>query len=192
MKLVPIVIATALLLGACASSPDVRFYTLDTMPAVAGVKTTSKTIGLGPLRMPDYLKRPQIVTQESGNQLAIAEYDRWAEPVERVFARTLAINVDSLLNSAIVAQFPYNAMVEPDIRVVGRVQRFDTDETGTAILDVQWGAGDGKGGNLIAPRRGIYKAIATDPKDYGSIVRALSQTVELLSKDMAAALSPLL
>jgi uncharacterized lipoprotein YmbA len=192
MKLAPIVIAAALLLGACASSPDVRFYTLDTMPAVAGVETTGKTIGLGPLRIPDYLKRPQIVTQESDNQLAIAEYDRWAEPVERVFARTLAINIDTLLDSAIVIQFPYSAMLEPDIRVVARVQRFDVDETGTAILDIQWGAGDGKGANLITPRRGIYKAIATDPKDYGSIVRALSQTVELLSKDMAVALSPLL
>ncbi len=192
MKLAPIVIAAALLLSACASSPNVRFYTLDTMPAVAGVETTGKTIGLGPLRIPDYLKRPQIVTQISGSQLAIAEYARWAEPVERVFARTLAINIDTLLDSAIVIQFPYSAMLEPDIRVVGRVQRFDVDETGTAILDIQWGAGDGKGANLIMLRRGIYKALATDPKDYGSIVRALSQTVELLSKDMAVALSPLL
>jgi uncharacterized lipoprotein YmbA len=192
MKLAPIVIAATLLLGACASSPDVRFYTLDTMPADAGVKTTGKTIGLGPLRIPDYLKRPQIVTQESGNQLNIAEYDRWAEPVERVFARTLVTNVDALLNSAIVIQFPYNAMLEPDIRVIGRVQRFDADETGTAILSIQWGAVDGKGGSLIAPRRGNYKATINDPKDYGSIVRALSQTVELLSKDMAATLSPLL
>jgi uncharacterized lipoprotein YmbA len=185
------VVATAciaLLLGACASSPPVHFYALDSVPRNIGEESGGVNIGLGPISFPDYLKRPQIVTRTSGSEVIIDEFHRWAEPVDHSFSRILASNVDDMLQSAVVAVFPYNMNIRIDVRVVGRVFRFDTDATGLAILDVQWAAGDGHQNALIEPRRARYEARASDPKDYDAIVIALNETLDAFSQDVAAAL----
>lgn len=177
-----------MLLVACASSPPVQFYALDSVPRNIGAEGGGATIGLGPINFPDYLKRPQIVTRTAGSELIIDEFQRWAEPVDRSFNRVLASNVDDMLDSAVVVLFPYNMNFRIDIRVVGRVFRFDTDSSGLAVLDVQWGAGDGKNNTLVEPRRTHYEARASDPQDYDAIVIALNETLDAFSRDMAAAL----
>ncbi|MDH3510116.1 MAG: PqiC family protein [Gammaproteobacteria bacterium] len=178
----------ALLLGACASSPPVQFYALDSVPRNIGQEIGGINIGLGPMTFPDYLKRPQIVTRTAGSEIKLAEFQRWAEPVDRSFSRILASNVDDMLESAIVVVFPYNMNIRVDMRVIGRVFRFDTNTAGLAVLDVQWAAGDGKGGNIVEPRRLHYEAQASDPQDYDAIVLALNETLDAFSRDMAAAL----
>ncbi len=177
-----------LLLGACASSPPVQFYALDSVPRNIGQESGEVNIGLGPMTFPDYLKRPQIVTRTTGSEMIIAEFQRWAEPVDRSFNRILASNVDDMLESAVVVVFPYNMNYRIDIRVVGRVFRFDTDETGLAVLDVQWGAGDGKKKTLVEPRRLRYEATAADPQDYDAIVIALNEALDAFSRDVAKVL----
>lgn len=178
----------SLLLGACASSPPVQFYALDTM-AHAGVSSEGGiTIALGPLTFPEYLQRPQIVTRTSGSEVIIDEFQRWAEPVDRSFNRVLASNLDEMLESAVVVVFPHYMNISIDMRVIGRVFRFDTDTAGLAVLDVQWAAGDGSNNTIIEPRRSYYEARATDPRDYDSIVIALNETVHAFSRDLAAAL----
>ena len=178
----------ALLLGACASSPPVQFYALDSVPRNIGQESGEVNIGLGPMTFPDYLKRPQIVTRTLGSEMIIAEFQRWAEPVDRSFNRVLASNVDDMLESAVVVVFPYNMNYRIDIRVVGRVFRFDTDETGLAVLDVQWGAGDGKKKTLVEPRRSRYEATAADAQDYDAIVIALNEALDAFSRDVAKVL----
>jgi hypothetical protein len=178
----------ALLLGACASSPPVRFYALDSVPRNFGEETGNVNIGLGPMSFPDYLKRPQIVKRTDGSEMIIAEFHRWAEPVDRSFMRILASNVDDMLDTAVVIVFPHNMNIRIDIRVVGRVFRFDTDASGLAVLDVQWAAGNGKGQSLVEPRRSRYEARAVDPQDYDEIVNALNETLEAFSRDVAKVL----
>jgi uncharacterized lipoprotein YmbA len=185
---IAVISCIALLLGACASSPPVQFYALDTVPRTGGNASGDITIGLGPMNFPDYLKRPQIVTRTTGSEMLIAEFQRWAEPVDRSFSRILASNVDSLLESAVVVVFPYNMNNRIDMRVIGRVFRFDTDTAGLAVLDVQWAAGDGGENTLIEPRRSHYEARAADPQDYDAIVIALNDTLDAFSRDVAAAL----
>jgi len=179
---------TLLLLGACASSPPVQFYALDSVPSNIGIETGRVNIGLGPISFPDYLKRPQIVTRAAGSEIKIAEFHRWAEPVERSFSRVLSSNLDDMLESAVVVVFPYNINYRIDIRVVGRVFRFDTDAAGLAVLDVQWGAGDGADKIIVEPQRSRYEAKTSDSQDYNAIVIALNETLNAFSRDVATAL----
>ena len=178
----------ALLLAGCATSPSARFYTLDSAPGEPRGETGDVVIGLRPLTFPEYLNRPQIVTRTDGSELKLAEFDRWAEPVDQSFNRVLAGSIDDALESAVVLVFPDTMNIPIDIRVVGRVFRFDTDSDGTAVLDVQWGAGDGKKQIFVAPRRSRYEAKASNPNNFNAIVGALNETVQALSKDMAEAL----
>lgn len=176
------------LLGGCASSPPVQFYALDTVPRTSGTMDGGVTIGLGPMNFPDYLKRPQIVKRTTGSEMIIDEFQRWAEPVDRSFNRILAANVDDMLDSAVVVVFPYSMNIRIDMRVIGRVFRFDTDTAGLAVLDVQWAAGDGKDNTIVEPRRSHYEARVAEPQDYDAIVMALNETLDAFSQDVAAAL----
>src|SRR5438477_3368390 len=95
---------TALLASGCSlgrQSPPVRLYTLTTLsPADAGQHTSSTqgiAIGVGPVELPQYVNRPQIVTGDSGNELQRAAFEQWAEPLETNFSRVLAQNLALLL-----------------------------------------------------------------------------------------------
>src|SRR3954471_156925 len=75
-----------------------RFFALTSLPRT-GPRTNEDSslanapfLGIGPIKIPGYLDREQLVTRISQNRFAIAENDRWAEPLEENFARVLSEN----------------------------------------------------------------------------------------------------
>ena len=83
-----IIILASLLSGCTHDSKPVQFYmlTADT----GGVSNTSHPvikqgplIGLGPIRIPEYLSRPQMVVATSDNQYQLSEDHRWAERLDQ-------------------------------------------------------------------------------------------------------------
>jgi len=62
---------------------------------------------VGPVELPEYLDRPQIMTCESRNELQFAEFDRWAGSLEKAFSRVLAVNLSILLSTDRVAVYPW-------------------------------------------------------------------------------------
>src|SRR6266498_1510380 len=84
-----------LVLGGCLGTPPTRFYLLPALtdvssPAAMGERTL--TIGVGPVTLPPYLDRLQIVTRASQAQLHLAEFDQWAASLQDTVARVLAEN----------------------------------------------------------------------------------------------------
>ena len=178
----------ALALGAClSSSPPARFFGLTPMPADSGpYDGQAVTLALGPLDVADYLKRPQIVTRGAGNELTVNEYARWAERLDSAIPRVLAANIDALSPGVVAVAIPYSPAVSPDYRLIGRIHRFDTDASGLAVLELQWGLG--KAGEAVSDRgRTRYTAQASDPEDPAAIVAALQEALDACSRDLAAA-----
>ena len=185
-RLVPMVCLG--LLAACSTSPVVRFYALDAATASFETREEAIIVGIGPLSFPDYLKRPQIVTRTATSELKVADFDRWAEPLDAAFRRTLTANVDALLTDALVIEFPFGGgRIEPDVRVVAQIVRFEVGADGTAVLDVRWGISGREGDRLAAPRRSQYRADATG-SDYDSLVGAMRRALEAFSRDVAGGL----
>ena len=188
-KLIIVIVSlTAMLLGACASTPPSRFYALEPVSTNSDKQADAVVIGMGPFSFPEYLMRPQIVTRTSGSELKMAEFDRWAEPLDKAFLRNLAMSVDAMVNTAVIVPVPYSGLVDIDLRLLGRVLRFDVDDSGTAVLQVQWGAGKKKN-VVIKPQSATYTAKAADPEDYDSVVLALNETVTSFSRDVADVLT---
>lgn len=81
-KYTALILALAALLTACAKPATIRFYTLtsQTQNQPAGVSnTTPIAIEVLPVRVPERLKRPQLViTSKNVSQLKILEQDRWS------------------------------------------------------------------------------------------------------------------
>ena len=171
----------------CGTSPSVHYYGLDTID-IAYTKDleSSPVLTLGPIRMPEYLKRSQMVTRGSSAEIIVDDFNRWAEPLGDAVNSILASNVDSLLKSMIVVAYPSAALMEVDYRLVGRIVRFDSGKDGLIVLEVQWGAADTGGNAMVTPRRGRYESEATVPGDAGAIALAMSDALAQFSRDIAS------
>ena len=142
-------VSLSLLLGwGCASSPASRFYTLSPLSGPVKAKAEQSlsqgpTIGLGPIRFPDYLDRPGIVTRSGGNTIEIAEFDLWAGSLKDDFIRVLAENLSILLETDKMVLYPYIGVVPIDFRIGMNLIRFEGAPGGEVC----------SGGHLDRPRR---------------------------------------
>jgi uncharacterized protein len=132
----------ALLGTGCAGSPPTDLYTLSAVGAPAAEtplpQTTPAVVAVGPVTLPDYIDRPQIVTRKSAYQLELAAYDQWAAPLYDMLPRVLVEDVALRLPSDRVVAFPQIGDASFDYRIAVDVSRFDVDAAGEATLAARW------------------------------------------------------
>ncbi len=176
----------SMLVVGCGTSPPVRYFSLDPVyDAVENDGEERPIVGLGQLRTPNFLFRSQMVTRGRGGELVVHDFRRWSEPLDQAIHRVVAANVDSLVNELTVIAFPYEATIRPAYRVHGSVDRFDVDDTGLAVMIVQWGITASDGTVVSAPRRSRYQARATNAGDPAAVVEALNDLLASFSRDIA-------
>jgi uncharacterized lipoprotein YmbA len=185
-------LALCLLVSACiTSSPPSRFYTLSPVAEAPVASIGAAEVMIGPVEMPGYLDRPEIVTRGERSRIERAGFDRWAESLQAQFQQTLTTNVAILLGSDNVVEFPVKRQFGDNLRVVARVQRFDTDRQGNAILEVQWGMLKLENAEVGPPKRSRYEAQAESASDYDDIIAALNRTIADFAEDIAKHLAEL-
>jgi uncharacterized lipoprotein YmbA len=174
------------ILTACGVSAPARYYGLLPIATTAEHPIGADTVVVvGPVRIAEYLNRPQIVTRGNGVEMKFSEYDRWTEPLDATIKRTISGNLEILLESKQVFEFPPYGKPTHSHQVVMEVSRFDADAGGTAILEVQWGIADETGAIEDPPRRARYTAPVADPGDFATIVAGLNETIGAFSLDIA-------
>lgn len=192
MKRTTTLICLTLLAGvlvSCGTSPPVKYYSLGSGTAPPTADEAGATmLAFGPLRVPEYLNRTQMVTRGPGAELDVNEYARWAEPVEEAMHRVAAAHLDSALDGVIVVAYPYLQSLAVDYRLLGQVDRFDADASGNVVLQLQWTVLDKGNVALIPPRRDRYEARASNAADPGSVAGAMNQALDNFSKDVASQL----
>ena len=162
-------------LVACGSSAPVQYSSLEALETGYARDTDDyESIGIGPLRTPDYLARPRIVTRGNNAEIIIDDFNRWAEPVDDAVHRIVAANVDALLDGVVAVAFPYSHIRDLDYRIVGRVDRFDADQGGRVVLSVQWTIVGPDADFVSQPRRARYEARASSADDYSAIAKAMT------------------
>jgi uncharacterized protein len=192
ITLVAVILGMSVLVGGCASQPS-RFYVLSALlsaepatPVTSGQQ--GPAIGVGPVTLPRYLDRPQIVTRASPYELKLAEFDRWAEPLDVNFARVLAENLALLIPTGRVAVFPWPRATPIDFQVSIEVAHFLSQMGGESLLIADWTLFRGEGQQALAHGKSRFSAPAGG-QDYASVVAAMSQTIASLSREIAAAIS---
>ncbi len=152
------------------------------------------TLGVGPLRLPEYLNRSQIVTRGGGSELEVDEFSRWAEPLTQALHRVVSTDVDNMMNGVMVIAFPWEAVVhnEVDYRLLGEVTRFDADRSGRVVLDIQWAISDITGQPAVVIRRTKYETRAARPDDPAIVVSAMNDALAMFSRDVASELEVIL
>jgi uncharacterized lipoprotein YmbA len=180
-------------LGGCAgTSPPSNFYVLSSLPeSAAGTQSDTDesriAIGIGPIKLPEYLDRSQIITRISPNELRVAAFDRWAENLKSSFPRILMENLATLLNTDQVALYPWRNSATVKYQVIVDVVQFDAEKGGDAVLIVRWTLLEGSGEKVLQRKKSIFSK-PLHSNDYQSIVSAQSQTVIEFSREIAEAI----
>lgn len=184
--------AWGMVLGGCASTQPARFYLLTSVPNLelapqeaAGARALS--IGIGPIILPKYLDRPQILTHASRYEVSVAEFERWAEPLEANFARVLAANLAHLIPTDRLVLYPWPRITPIDYQVTLEVVDFLGRLDGESHLVARWTLFRGDGQAELAGRKSVLSA-AVGSGQYDSLVAAMSQTLADLSREIATAI----
>lgn len=177
-----------LAVGGCAAALPSRLYTLapasDAQSAEAG---NGPLLGLGPVSLPDYLDRPEIVVRTGDYGVRLAELDKWAEPLEPMLLRVLAERLRRETGSREVVLLPSRRESEPATAVVVDVDRFDASEAGDVVLDARWRVGQTESGRTLRTGRSVIREKGTPVPAYAGIVAAMSRAVDGLAREIAAA-----
>lgn len=148
------------------------------------------SVGVGPVDLPQYLDRPQIVTRTAGSELTIHEFDRWAERLQDNFTRVMANNIGLLLNTGQVFVFPWGSSVSIDYQVKMEVSEFIGQLGGPSSLAARWSIIGDDGTNVLLTRRSQFQARAPDAT-YEGLVTAMNETLTNLSREVADAIRSL-
>jgi uncharacterized lipoprotein YmbA len=192
-----IVILVGFVLSACGNfSPRAdpsRFFTLTAIaqPTAPPAKQLSNpggvSLGIGPIRLPGYLDRQEIVTRVSPNRMDLSEYDQWAEPLETNFNRVLGQNLSILLPINRLVFFPWESTRSPAYQVEVEVLRFEANAAGDVQLSARWLVLEtSKKAALKSGETVLTHQPATKSTD--AAVAALSETLGDLSREIAKAI----
>jgi len=180
----------ALALAGCGGGTEPSsYYLLSSMPApeapIRSDFTEQLAVGVGPISLPAYLDRPQLVSRASPNRLNLAEFDRWAEPLQAMFSRTLAENISSLVGTDLVYALPSRRAPTLDYQVAVEVFRFDRSADGQVQLLARWSVSADEPSQPLLIRR-LLITEPTSPEDGAEeVIMALSRAVETLGREIA-------
>ena len=168
-----------------------RFFALASLPrtgqrAQDAAGTNAFALGIGPIKFPGYLDRQQFVTRISQNRFAVAENDRWAEPLEENFSRVLSQNLSILLQTDRIVAYPWERSQQPAYQVQVEVLRFELNAEQVVELWARWSIMD-SAKKTISLRESYLTQPARDKSTEASVA-ALSETVADLSREIADAI----
>jgi len=180
-----LLLPTLVLAAACLGPrPDLSaFFLLSPAPALTGTAPAPVSVGIGPVTLPGYLDRPELVVRVNENEIMLSETDRWAEPLPENLVRTLEENLSALLPGSTYIDYPWFESRAPEYAVSLDVRRFEADASGAVVLDATWRLDHG--GARIAGGQERIQEVASGP-DRAAAVAAQSRALAELSRRIAA------
>jgi len=164
------------------------FYVLSTT-ADAGQAPAGRdlVLGLGPISLPPYLERPQMVRRVAPNELTFDEFNRWSEPLKQNFERVLGNDLDRLLGIERLIAYPWYSNTPMDYAVSVVVMRFEEQPSGDVALDARWAISNAVGKPYLNRETHLTRP-ASSPAE---IADAMSGLTGDLARDIAGALHEL-
>ena len=178
-------------LSACGTSQPTKYYLLSAgAPDTARLSTQRElTIGVGPIILPPYLDRREMVSRSSSNELNVAIYHQWAEPLHENFSRVIGEDLGRRLATDRIVRLPVKRSLRKslvlDYQVAIAVRSFEKAPNGNVVLNARWAILDNDKQELVLRRSEYTQMPAT--ADYAAQAAAQSQALGRLSEEIAAA-----
>ncbi|HET9149297.1 MAG TPA: PqiC family protein [Alphaproteobacteria bacterium] len=176
-----------LLVGCIAPTKPSRFYVLSAVEPPTERTPNGISVSVGPVAVPKYLDRPEIVTRPTANALDLAQYDRWGGRLEDNVLQVLAEDLSRRLKTSRVSTFPAEAATGADVRVSVTVTSFECVGGDNCVLDARWRLSDANG-NRPPVVRTFHTEVKAAGASYGDKVAAMSRTLNDLAVTVADAI----
>ena len=179
------------MLCGCASSPPSQFYILNSLNNTEPKRqdnsvTPSVIVAIGPIEIPDYLEKPEIVTRLSHNELKVNEFHRWAGNFESMLSRTITENLSLLLPANRFSVIRWLPGMQTNLPITYRIMvdviRFDIIPNEAALFESNWILYDKDKEPILIRRSDI--SVPFTGIDYNDMVAAMSKAVADFSREI--------
>ena len=184
----------AFVVSGCGTSPAAKFYTLTPVAqqkqekAVIGTGSASP-IAIGPVEIPEYLDRSEIVTRADQNQLILSEFNLWGGSLKTDVNRVLIENVSHFLAADGIPIVTWKLGITDVQRVPVQIVRFDGTPNDSILLKARWAVIEKDGKNFEFVRESSI-TVSVKGGNYNSVVAAMSEALGELSKEIASDIKP--
>jgi len=186
-----ILVILSTFLGGCRRSQTPRFYALSSVQDQSVFKRSSQAqnaiIGIGPVKLADYLDQPRLVNRTGDNQLVVAEYDRWVGSFKDNFVNVIADNIGFLLPTERIHFYPWRRSMPIDYQVIVDIARCDGRLGDVVWLEARWSILKGPEKKLLKMSRSSIRE-PVGGVDYSALVAAQSRAIAKLSQEIAEAI----
>lgn len=159
------------LLWGCFSSPNSRFYLLESTSGQGVVSSRKMSVAVADVQVPDYLQKPQIVLQKQNSpQLKIAEFDRWASDLGWMLQNTLMEDLQKAFPNAEVQPLLYGRTPQYIVKI--NIEKMSGWLGEEAVLSGSWQIVNGRNVVLAAQDFSLTQKAG---KTYAAYVQAQSE-----------------
>ena len=193
MKLVKFVLFISIVascLTGCGKTEPSSFYLLNPIHNSNHASATKKPLGvaIGPVKYPQHLRNPQIVTRKGKHQLEQNEFHRWAEPLDKNVKRVLAENLSNLIPGSNILFYPWKGYEKVNVQVKINVNDFAMKEDGKSLLRVSWSLHTPDHKMIGHVHKNVYRSRSKNISDYNATVVAMNKNLNDFSRDLARAI----
>jgi uncharacterized lipoprotein YmbA len=140
---------------------------------------------LGPITLPRYLERPEVITRLNDTEFSVSDNDRWGEPLDASVSRVLAQDLGSDLPNSQMVPFPWSKKTRIDYRISVEFRRLEKTSDGKTVVQAVWTIRTGTDNQLV--QTSATTATGAAGNDQSSASAALSQGISQLSREIAGA-----
>lgn len=197
-----LLVAMFTFLNGCINTPLPDYYVLTAEPGEVSAskyrdndlgaenRIANLAIGLGPITIPETVNRPNIVTPKDANQLEVAEYHRWSEPLRENISRVMITNMADRLGVNKLYAYPW---LRKEIDNIARIDilQMSGQLREEVYLQVRWQILTGtKPYQLLETQITEYREMVRGV-GYSALVAAYSEAYASLTDDIAQAIAEL-
>ena len=179
-------VSCVMFFSGCGGTPVTRLYLLTPLPLTETQDQLARplALGIGPIRLPTHLDRPEIVIEGNSHQIQLNEFDQWAEPLDENITSVLATNLAILLDTQQVSRYPWPPGTKVDYRITLDIDRFVAKSQGPVELVAHWAVRRSATGKpIIKKTLKLSEALAGDTIE--EVVAAQSRILARLAQSIA-------
>jgi len=184
-----------LTMTACATSPEIRYYTLSAEPGSKNNGTGETHVvhgayAIDAVIIPDLLDRPQIVLRSGANTVEMLDYDRWGAPLQDQIQRVLAADLSARLGANTIVDPGLPTAMRSERRITISILKFDPGRGRESVIEASWAISDEKstssqGGSQTYRARHVASSNGSNVTE---IVATMSGLLTMIADDIAAKL----
>ena len=186
-----------LTINGCVSiprSPTPRFYLLKAKTDTVLLKKydfpADIVVGIGPVKIPEYLDRPQLVTISKEGTLVLAQFDRWGESFNVGVERLTREYLTKMIPGVTLTVYPWGSAMPVRYQVAVEVVELECELNKDLHFVAQWQIIDLNENKSIQIKRFEFRQ-PVNPQNYAGLVKTLGSAWASISNEIAEALSGL-